>query len=369
MSRTISFAEFCDTVIVESLHPELQSLVASPGGRSPRNSKQKLVADKIKDLHSRGEDTGLAGNTPKGSSRMYLPHRDPHPVTLDGKDSYIDTGTKVAIHSQIEQYHRREKHGGMSLGAMQSHAENGDHFVNHNYRILSKVGHDEFKSNKDMGIFPPLVDHDERSHEWAHVGHAENVSQKRFTELTKTDSHPKGITHQDFFKAVLRNYKRNNGTHWDHGEREEKHLDHVESHPLVQKFIHHQDNTGFPPHDWAQIQNMGVFKHPDGSEHIVARDHGFSPDVMKAYANTRNQKLTTKQIADVRTHNFDTTSEAAAKRQAKEKKYADARAKITHTYGSNTIEKHRQDFKDKKIGVDTYFAGEARHQGIKPPAK
>ena len=362
--KTIGFAEFCDTVIVESLHPELQSLVTSPAGRGPRNSKQKVIADKIKDLHSRGEDTGLSGNTPKGSSRMYLPHRDPHPVTLDGKDSYIDTGTKVGIHSQIEQYHKKENHGGMSLGALQSHAENGDHFVNQHYRILTKVDHDEFKSNKDMGIFPPLVDHDEHRHEWAHVGHAADVSEKRFRSLTKTESHPDGITHKDFFKAVLRNYKVNNGTHWDHGEREEKHLDHVASHPLVQKFIHHQDTTGFPPHDWAQIKNMGVFKHPDGSEHIVARDHGFSPDVMKAYAQTRNKKLTTKMIADVRTHEFSDTR--AAKQEAQDRKNQSARAKITHTYGSDTIEKHRQNFKDKKIGVDTYFAGEARHQGIKP---
>lgn len=50
---------------------------------------------------------------------------------------------------------------------------------------------------------------------------------------------------------------------------------------------------------------MGVFKHPDGSEHIVARDHGFSPDVMKAYAKARNKTLPTANIAQARTHNFD----------------------------------------------------------------
>jgi hypothetical protein len=300
--KTIGFKEFCETIVVESLHPELHDIATSPTKMGVRNNKQKQIADKIKDLHSRGEDTGLAGNTPKGSSRMYLPHRDPHPVTLDGKPSYIDTGTKVAIRSSMEQYHKKEHFGGMSLGALQNHAENGDHFVNQQYRILHKIGHDEFRSNKEKGIFPPLIEHDERSHEWAHVGHASDVSQKRFKELTKTESHPDGITHKDFFRAVLRNYKRDNGTHWDHGEREEKHLDHVASHPLVQKFLDHQENTGFPPHDWAQIQNMGVFKHPDGSEHIVARDHGFSPDVMKAYANTKKQNLSDRDIHAVRTN-------------------------------------------------------------------
>lgn len=299
---TIGFKTFLETVIVESLHPELHTIVTSPGRAGVRGAKQTQISNKIKELHSRGEDTGLAGNTPKGSSRLYMPHRDPHPVTLDGKDSYIDTGTKVSIRSSVEQYHKKEHYNGMSLGALQSHAENGDHFVNQHYRILTKTGHDEFKSNKEMGIFPPLIDHDDHHHEWAHVGHAHDVTQKRFRELTKTESHPEGITHKDFFRAVLRNYKRNNGTHWDHGEREERHLDHVTEHPLVQKFIDHQDTTGFPPHDWAQIQNMGVFKHPDGSEHIVARDHGFSPDVMKAYASTRKANLTTRQMKEVRTN-------------------------------------------------------------------
>jgi hypothetical protein len=234
-----------------------------------------------------------------------MAHRDPHPVTLDGKDSYLDTGTKVAIRTTVEQYHKKAHFGGLSLGGMQNHAENDDHYVNSRYRVLTKTDHDTFESNKEHGIFPPLIDHDDRHHEWAHVGHASDVSQKRFKELTKTDSHPQGITHQDFFKAVLRDYKANNGTHWNHGEAEEKHLDHVTSHPLVQKFIDHQGTTGFPPHDYAQIRNMGVFKHPDGSEHIVARDHGFSPDVMKAYAKTRGKNLPTKNIHAAKTHNFD----------------------------------------------------------------
>lgn len=300
--KTIGFTEFLDTMITESLHPELHEIVTSPSRPGPRNSKQLAISNKIKELHSRGEETGLAGNTPKGSSRMYLPHMDPHPITLDGKPSYIDTGTKVAIRSKIEQYHKKENFGGLSLGGMQSHAENDDHFVNSNYRVLTKVGHDEFHSNKEKGIFPPLIEHDERKHEWAHVGHAHDVTPKRFQELTKTESHPNGISHRDFFKAVLRNYKQDAGTHWHHGEHEEKHLDHVASHPLVQRFCAHQADTGFPPHDWAQIQNMGVFKHPDGSEHIVARDHGFSPDVMKAYAKTKKQNLTTGMIQAARTH-------------------------------------------------------------------
>jgi hypothetical protein len=300
--KTIGFKEFLENVVLESLHPELHQVVTSPS--TPRAAKQTSISKKIKELHERGETTGIEGKMPKGSSRMYLQHQDPHPIELDGKPSYIDTGTKVAIKSKIEQYHKKEHFDGLSLGGMQNHAENDDHFVNQQYRIINKTDHDTFESNHEKGIFPPLIDHDDRQHEWAHVGHAHDVTTKKFQDLTKTESHPNGISHKDFYRAILRNYKVDNGTHWHHGDEAEKHLDHVASHPLVQKFIDHQQNTGFPPHDWAQIQNMGVFHHPDGSKHIVARDHGFSPDVAKAYAKTRNQNLTSFGIKAVRTHAF-----------------------------------------------------------------
>lgn len=171
---TIGFREFLENVVTESLHPELHDIVTSPS--RPGKAKQVTITKKIQELHSRGEETGLAGNMPKGSSRMYMPHQDPHPVTLDGKDSYLDTGTKVAIRTSVEQYHNKSKFGGLSLGGMQNHAENDDHFVNQQYRILHKSDHDTFHTNTEKGIFPPLIDHDEKNHEWAHVGHASDVS-------------------------------------------------------------------------------------------------------------------------------------------------------------------------------------------------
>ena len=36
--------------------------------------------------------------------------------------------------------------------------------------------------------------------------------------------------------------------------------------------------------------NMGVWTHPvSGEQHIVARDHGFNEDVMKAYKEARQR--------------------------------------------------------------------------------
>jgi hypothetical protein len=306
---TIGFREWMRCIVSESLHPELHSIISSEPGQGIRSSKQIAITKKIKDLHERGEDTGIAGNTPKGSSRLYLPHREPHKVTLDGKEVHLETGTKVVIRSTLDQYHNKAKHDGMSVGAIQNHAENADHFVNNTYRTIVKDHTtNEYHSNKEMGIFPPIIDHDHKNHEWSHIGHAANISGKEFQDLTKTDTHPQGIRHKDFYAALMRNYKQHNGTHWNHGEREEAHLDHVSQHPLVQKFIDHQDNTGFPPHDWSGLRNMGKWKHPDGSEHIVARDHGFDANAMKVYADARKNnadkvRMNTRHIARARTFN------------------------------------------------------------------
>ena len=173
----------------------------------------------------------------------------------------------------------------MSLGQLQNEAEGGDHFVNSNYRIITKdhqTGH--YHSNSESGIFPPLIDHDDDNHEWTHVGHVDKVTGAKFRSLTKTESHPKGISHSEFCGALERVWNKDHGKYWDQGSDREKQLDHIESHPLVQKFLDHQRNLGFPPHDYRQMGNMGVWTHPvSGEQHIVARDHGFNEDVMKAY--------------------------------------------------------------------------------------
>ena len=49
------FKDFLDSLIVESLHPELSKIVSSD---TSNKSKQSQLANKIKDLTSRGEKTG-----------------------------------------------------------------------------------------------------------------------------------------------------------------------------------------------------------------------------------------------------------------------------------------------------------------------
>ncbi len=284
-----SFKDFLNgNIIVEELHKELQDIVHNHP--STEKSKQRLLSKKIKELSDRGEKTGIEGNMPKGSSRAYMKHTDKHEIDLDGQKHHLSTGTKVAIKSELDVHHIKENYGDKNLGQLQNEAENGDRYVNEHYRILRKDQDGKFHSNKEQGIFPPLISHDEKNHEYAHIGHVRDFKSKEFESLTKTETHPKGISHGDFYDALRRNYDKNNGKYWKREPTIESHLDHVEKHPLVQKFIDHQETTGFPPHDFIQKRNLGVFEHPDGTKHIVARDHGFDAKVMDAYAEARKRR-------------------------------------------------------------------------------
>lgn len=285
----LNFKQLMQSLIIEELHPELQDVVkAKTSGRS----KQTQIANKVKELTSRGESTGIEGNMPKGSSRAYLAHKDLHHIEVDGKPQSIKVGTKVAIKAALDRHHNKAAHDGMSLGQLQNHAEGSDHYVNHKYRVLTK-DHDhpnKYHSNDEDGIFPPLIDHDHEHHEWSKVGHARDIKKSEFKELTKHKDYPKGISHSDFVEALVRDHDRNHGKDWgDKGEEREEHLDHIESHPLVEKFMNYHRETGNPPHDYHQIKNLGVFEH-NGKKHIVARDHGFSHEVSTAYRDARRNQ-------------------------------------------------------------------------------
>jgi hypothetical protein len=291
-----SLKEFLDNIIVESLHPELEDIVVNSRTK-PGTSKLTLLAKKIKDLTARGENTGIEKNKngkenmPKGSSRAYLPLKDPEHITLDGKPTAVKTGMKVAIRAALDRSHDHKKYGNMSLGQLQNEAEGGDHFVNSNYRVITKDHHtNEYKSNTESGIFPPLIDQDRDGHEWLHVVHIDKITPKKFRDLTKTESHPGGLYHSQFCEALEREWNKDHGKHWSRGPESEKRIDHALSHPLVQKFLDHQRNLDSPPHDYRQLGNLGIFTHPHtGKQNIVARDHGFSRNVMEAYHEARSQ--------------------------------------------------------------------------------
>ena len=285
-----NFKEFLENIIIEELHPELQDVIKKQTPQYMMSNKKTEIVKKIKDLTSRGEKTGLEGNMPQGSSRAYLLHEEPHQIHVDGKPASIKIGTKVAIRAQLDKFHQKHKYDGLSLGAMQNKAEGGDWHTN-SYRILledhQNPGH--FHTNHDTGIFPPLIDHDDHNHEYTQVGHSRDLKAGEFQELTRTPEHPRGITHREFCNTLNRFHERNLGKYWANTPEKERRMDKVETHPLVQKFMEYHGNTGHPPYDYQQRKNMGVFEHPNGTKHIVSRDHGFDGSVSNAYMDARKR--------------------------------------------------------------------------------
>lgn len=274
-----TFRNFTKEFIAEELHPELSAVV-----KSDIRNKQAKIAQTIRSLVEKGENTGVEGKMPKGSSRAYIPHITPENVNIDGKDAQMKIGTKVAIRTDIERHHEAANKGMPSLGAMQNEAENGDYFANDNYRILTHRGGNRFVSNEN-GIFPPLLAHDQDKHLWSTVGHVRNITDKDWSKLTRTNDFPMGITHKQFHSTLDRFHNRNNGAYHSTSAENERNLDKVEKHPLVQKFMDFHGTFGHPTFDYQQMKNLGVWKHPvTGEEHIVARDHGFSTEVMHAYS-------------------------------------------------------------------------------------
>jgi hypothetical protein len=171
----------------------------------------------------------------------------------------------------------------MHLGQMQNQVEGGDHYLNNHFRILTQHEDGRYTTN-EHGIFPPLIEHDHNNHEWSHVGHVDSISNSHFRHLTRTESFPKGIHHEDFVSTLRRAWDKDHGKHWREHPDVEKQYDRLEEHPLVQKFLDHQRLYGMPPHDYGNIKNLGVWTHPHTlEEHIVARDHGYNEEVMNAY--------------------------------------------------------------------------------------
>jgi hypothetical protein len=280
-----NFKDFLKTIIVENLHPELQDIIKQKSSDDDNQlKKQTLLSQKIFELNKRGEKTGIEGNMPKGSSRAYLQHQETHDAVVDGKPTKLKTGTKIAISASFDKFHKKEDYEGMSLGEMQNDAEAGDKQINSTYRILRGVSGkpNHFETNKNNGIFPPLIGHDDNN-QWSHVGHVETMKGDDFRKLTVTKEYPKGISHNEFSKVLNRNFERSENRYFDQVPSVENYLDHLEKHPLIQKFKQYHDDTHHPAYDYGQLDNMGVWQHPDGSKHIVARDHGYNTKVAHAY--------------------------------------------------------------------------------------
>lgn len=252
---------FLEAQFNEDVHPKvLGALRVDPPRVLDNVLKARDDLKKTPDTNS-----GLADHEPaKGSSRAVLQVKNDHKAVVDGKHASLKGIVKMA-------YGMKGNHGKLT-GQMQNKVEASKHVQK--FATLVRDGKKGFKTNPD-GVVPPLFSHG-NDHSFIHIGHADNVSREEFQELTKTKSHPGGITTSHVTWAT------------DPKEKNNRSYDHVRSHPLVQKVAKFRKATKIA--DFHQ-DNWGVWTHPHTSEkHLVLRDAGFNRQVAKDYGYGGNIK-------------------------------------------------------------------------------
>jgi hypothetical protein len=282
----LSFSEFMNSeyVFTEELHPEITSALDS--GTSS-NHKLNHITKTIRGLIKNGHDTGLEDSKPKkGSSRAVFFPKDKHKLNLDGHDTEMHHVVKVAFPGTLDKHN----HSGKLLGEHQNAVES-DHFTNHHYGIIRKKDHGSgYETNHEGGVLAPMLGSHEDDHH-VHFGKVHPLKGSDFKDLTKTPSHPKGISHKEFHEAMMLHHDDAHGTARHVSSVDRKRIEHNQTHPLVEKMNDFAQTTGNHPGDMRPA-NMGIWHHPvTGSKHIVMSDYGFSHDVAKHYQDARKNQM------------------------------------------------------------------------------
>lgn len=259
--------------LMEELHAKIKSILDDESIH-PRD-KNNYVSGMARQLIASGEDSGLENDQPRqGSSRaVYFPseHRK---IKLDGHDVQMPTAVKVAFPGYLDKYNK----SGRLLGEHQNAVESDPEVTKHGVIVKNKDG--SFRTNPN-GILVPHVDAHHWDH-WVEVGRVTplaDLAPEAMMEYTKSESHPEGIAHYQFYDVLDRGWDEAHGKtiHWEPWEEKIKH------HPLVKAAESMIADTGMHPADFTE-DNVGVWTHPvTGKKQIVIHDYGYDNEVAKHY--------------------------------------------------------------------------------------
>lgn len=276
----ISFAQFSQTFLLESydgVHPEIQHLLKS--GAHPTQ-----ITHAMKRIEKRGESTGFEKQS-KGSSRVFIAHKQPEKITLDGKETHVPVGTKLSIQSPLD------KHTGSHerIGQMQNRAEVEG----------SNVGHGIFHRHADSknfhtnphGVVASVTDHDHENHHHVTMLKLDKYNTKDLADSTKTKDHPKGLTLKKVKGALEHEHDLARGRSVSsphiYGHKTHEEIEKTKEHPYVDDLIRHMHDTGTHPGDFSP-RNLGVHTHPHtGEKRVLYTDHGATDEVLKTYGKAR----------------------------------------------------------------------------------
>lgn len=260
----------------EDVHSEISDVL---DGQYPAKNKLNLITKKVRQLISKGVDTGLESDKPKrGSSRaVYFP-KDKKPITIDGIKTTIPTAIKIAFHGALD----NDTGSDRLLGEHQNeHETDGMHQF---HAIIRNIHDRGYATNLD-GVVAPVMSHHPDSH-WLEMPRTPDLTKSKFKELTKTKDMPKGMDFDRFSNVIMNDHDLSLGKRPRYSE--DKDHDAYMEHPLTNNVLHFSANTDTHPGDITTIHNWGVFTHPvTGKEYPVIRDYGYNSNVAKLYHKAR----------------------------------------------------------------------------------
>lgn len=270
-----------DCNITEAVHKSIVDILNHP--TLPLHQKLNHVTRTIRGLVQRGESTGLEGGKPKkGSSRAVIFPTEHKEITLDGKPANVRSVYKIAFHGALDKHRLPAEN---LLGEEQNNTE-ADYLAQRSHGIIypdEPTGH--YKTNPE-GILAPLYSSHPENH-WLEFGHVEKLSKPKFSQLTKTPDHPKGLKFDEVYHAVNREWADAHGERYMFGSSANH--DKIMQHPLVSNLMEFIYNHDQHPGDLREA-NWGVWNHPHtGKEYPVIRDYGFSRSVAKMYHERRKR--------------------------------------------------------------------------------
>jgi len=290
-------------VIIEELHPHLKNILDTPGETDdeyssrisknpyssvdPVSAKHTKFTQKVRELIKGGHDTGLQSDKPKkGSSRAVHFLNEGKDVTIDGVKTKVPSVLKIAFNGQLDKY---KTNGERLLGEHQNEVES-DGYIQDQHSIL-RQNSDESYSTNEHGVVAPVLSH-HPDHHYLEMGQVRPMKSGEFQELTKTSTHPKGLSFAKMKQVLEKEHADAYGlNHYPTHKISDEEHDHILQHPFTQGVQDLIYNVGFHPGDLSP-RNVGVFTHPvTGKLYPTIADYGYTNTVGEEYQKRRKRQF------------------------------------------------------------------------------
>lgn len=224
-----------------------------------------------------------------GSSRHYWEMPTEKNIILDGKKTKIKHGIKLAVKSELDDYHDKEM-----FGKLQNKEEYKDVYDKHRILVKDKTGNYHTNTN---GILAPIFNsHHDGS--ILNVGHAVPMTNNKteFNEIIKNQT-PKTFKKRkpdidDVIYAVKDVFNKKEDA--DLMDDYSKHV--LQHHPFAKLLHGLLSTTKMSPND-LHAKNFGTFIHPITHEkYPVVLDYGATNETMDLYTRAEKNKESGEKI-------------------------------------------------------------------------